>query len=187
MVVVCVTLPLVATTPTVYVPAGVPGVPPPDVPPPPQAAIVSTAASSSSIPIFARQLSWAFRIPGMTKAIPGNASQNPNSTVPRARPIRDCCTWKVDVGLRVVTASVVLVAALPGVSCAGLKMHDIVVWSPVQLNVIGLLKVPDAGVSVIVNVAEFPADTVAEVTLVDCVKSSPMPDKSTLTGLEVPL
>ena len=77
-------------------------------------------------------------------------------------------------------------AEAPGVTCAGLKLHPIVESSPVQLNVIGLVKLPPAGVSVRVNVAMLPADTVAVELPVDCVKSSPFPDAVVVLGLPVP-
>jgi hypothetical protein len=86
----------------------------------------------------------------------------------------------------VVMVTVVVVAAAPGVTCAGLKLHPIVESNPVQLNVIAFVKLPPAGVSVMVNVAMPPADTVAVDVPVDCVKSSPVPDMVVVLGLAVP-
>ncbi len=48
-----------------------------------------------------------------------------------------------------------------GDTCAGVNTQDIVGSSPVQLKVMVLVKLPPDGVSVTVNVAELPAETVA--------------------------
>jgi hypothetical protein len=159
----CVVEPAVAVIVTVEVPAGVPALPPgEELEPPPQPANPKTAiARTAAVP---RRLDRVIRFDAYAAKIAASANRATSAESPSTdgpdfhRRSRIGAINAVPADVAIV--SVVVTAAPLGVTVAGLNEHVASWGKPEHVKLVFAVKPPD-GVSVIVDVAELPAATVA--------------------------